>query len=53
MIAMPPLTRWFVRTALAYFVAALLGSILIQVGTNRSLTFQPPSPRYNRRISTC
>ena len=23
MIAMPPLTRWFVRTALAYFVAAL------------------------------
>ncbi len=34
---MPPLTRWFVRAALVYFVAALLLGILLQAGPPRAL----------------
>jgi hypothetical protein len=34
---MPPLTRWFVKSALVYFVAALGLGILLQAGTVREL----------------
>jgi len=33
----PPLTRWFVKAALVYFVTALLLGILLQAGTVRAL----------------
>lgn len=34
---MPPLTRWFVKAALVYFVAALCLGILLQAGPMREL----------------
>lgn len=34
---MPPLTRWFIKAALVYFVAALVLGILVQMGPARTL----------------
>ncbi len=36
---MPPLTRWFIKSALAYFVAALLAGVLFAA---RSVVSLPP-----------